>query len=291
MTGYGSARAQTEGGSVSVEIRSVNSRHLNLEIRVPAGAEDWEPPLRELLSDEIERGRVRTAVRAEEESGDAPPLELDRGRVESYLTAFRNLREEYALPGQVDLALLAGCGDLLQERETRVTEWASRETVATAAREALGELVEMREREGAELEADLRERLSAIREELDRAEELAPRRLDAERERLREAVAELVPRLGEEDEQRIGREIAMLADKWDIGEEITRARAHLEGFDDYLSRPAGEPVGKRLKFLAQELHREINTLGAKGNDAEISRAVVEMKNELESMREQIENVE
>lgn len=291
MTGYGASRVTTDDGSVTVEIRSVNSRHLSLDVRVPAGAEDWEPPLRELLSDEVERGRVRAAVRAEEERDETPPLELDRRRVESYLTAFRRLREEYALPGQVDLPLLTRCGGLLKERETQVTEWADLQKVRTAARKALDELVEMREREGAELESDLRERLAAIEEELDRVEELAPRRLDAERERLQEAVAELVPRLGAEDEQRIGREIAMLADKWDIGEEITRARAHLEGFDEYLSRPAGEPVGKRLKFLAQELHREINTMGAKGNDAGISRAVVEMKNELESIREQIENVE
>jgi uncharacterized protein (TIGR00255 family) len=148
----------------------------------------------------------------------------------------------------------------------------------------------MRSREGERLAAELRERLAALAERLDAVEELAPLRLEAERDRLRRSVAELAGGV-DVDEDRLAREIAVLADRWDIREEIVRARAHVEAFEDLLDLPDDEPVGKRLGFLSQELLREVNTIGSKGNDARIAHLVVEAKNELETMREQIENVE
>jgi uncharacterized protein (TIGR00255 family) len=164
------------------------------------------------------------------------------------------------------------------------------DAIEPVALRALDEVVGMREREGERLAADLRERAAAIERAIDRVEELAPRRLDRERSRLLEAVAQLTG--GKDvDAERVAREVAMLADKWDIGEEMVRARSHLEAFGELLDEPAAVPVGKRLGFLVQELHREINTTGAKANDATISQVVVEMKNELERLREQIENVE
>lgn len=301
MTGFGSASAEGDRGTLSVEIRSVNARHLRLRFALPTGLEEWEPELRDRVSERVERGRVDIALRVEEKTDSATSMELDRERVESYLEAFETLRDEYALPGQVDLPILVTCGGLLRERAS-TAEWASLDDAREVTGRALGELVAMREREGRRLEGDLRERLEAIGDALGRVEELAPRRLERERERLAAAVTELLgDRDSPEDGGRAGkgepggngiaREIALLADRWDIGEEVVRARAHLSAFDELLATPAAEAVGKRLKFLAQELHREINTTGAKANDAAISRQVVEMKNELESMREQIENVE
>jgi len=150
--------------------------------------------------------------------------------------------------------------------------------------------VEMREAEGRRLQEDLEERMTAISRELDGVEERAPVRLERERERLRERIDELVE--GREvDEERLAREVAYLADKWDISEEIVRFRAHVEHFRELLSEPAGEPAGKRLGFVVQEMHREANTLGAKANDPEISQAVVQIKEEIERLREQVENVE
>ena len=140
------------------------------------------------------------------------------------------------------------------------------------------------------LAAELRERLRALASRLDAVEDLAPVRLETERERLRRSVAELAGGV-EIDDDRLAREIAVLADRWDIREEIVRARAHIEAFSDLLELPDEEPVGKRLGFLSQELLREINTIGSKGNDSGIAHHIVEAKNELESMREQIENVE
>ena len=290
MTGFGSATVDTGDASVHVEVRSVNARHLNLRFSLPPGGEAWEPELRDRAGRRLERGQVGVSVEVETVGEAGAALELDEERVEATLSAFRKLRDEYALPGRVDLPLLVRSGGLLRERRTSVADVVEVEDVAATLGRALEELVEMREREGERLAEDLRERVASIRRGLERVEELAPLRLERERERLREAAAELAGEV-EADDGAVAREIALLADKWDVGEETVRARSHLEAFEELLEAPSGEPVGKRLKFLVQELHREINTTGAKANDAEISRQVVEMKNDLETVREQVENVE
>lgn len=290
MTGFGSASAEADGTTVEAEVRAVNSRHLRVDLGLPRGADEWEPRLRELVDDRVERGRVNVAVRVDGDGG-GPSLELDEDRVEAYLNAFRTLKEEYDLPGRVDLELLVRAGGMLRERRTTAAETLDVDAAASVVDRALDGMIRMREREGKRLEDDLRARIDAVAEGLGRVEEIAPRRLERERERLREAAEELVEELDGTDEDRLAREIALLADKWDLGEEVVRARSHVESFRELLSAPPDEAVGKRLKFLVQELHREINTTGAKANDAEISREVVEMKNQIEGLREQIENVE
>lgn len=290
MTGFGSASADAGGTTVEAEVRSVNARHLRVDLGLPRGADEWEPRLRELVDDRVERGRVNVSVRVDGDSG-GPSLELDDDRVEAYLSAFRTLKEEYDLPGRLDLELLVRAGGMLRERRTTAAENVDPDAVASVVDRALDGMIGMREREGKRLEDDLRARIDAVDEGLRRVEELAPRRLERERRRLREAASELVEELDGSDEDRLAREIALLADKWDLGEEVVRARSHVESFRELLSAPPDEAVGKRLKFLVQELHREINTTGAKANDTGISREVVEMKNEIEGLREQIENVE
>jgi uncharacterized protein (TIGR00255 family) len=290
MTGFGSASGPAGEATVTVDIRSVNGRHLRVDTHLPSGGEDWEMRLRKLLDGRLDRGSADVTVTLEEAGRGEGSLELDRQRVEAYLTAFRTLREEFDVVGEVDLSLLAASGGLLRPRMGPSAADVSWDAIEPVALRALDELVGMREREGERLAADLRERAAAIERAIDRVEELAPRRLDRERSRLLEAVAQLTG--GKDvDAERVAREVAMLADKWDIGEEMVRARSHLEAFGELLDEPAAVPVGKRLGFLVQELHREINTTGAKANDATISQVVVEMKNELERLREQIENVE
>lgn len=293
MTGFGSSAEEFDGRILAAEARSVNSRHLRLELRLPSGAGAWDAELRELVRERLERGRVVLEVRLEGADAAGPRLELDRERVEACLKAIETLREEYALPGRPDLALLVSAtGGLLREREAEVSELVPLTRVRRACSGALDELLRMREREGERLAADLREKVDFLKERLGRVEELAPRRLERERDRLRAAVGELLEEAGAEpEEDRLAREIVMLADKWDIGEEVVRSRSHLDAFEELLESPAGEAVGKRLDFLAQELLREINTMGAKANDAEISREVVEMKDWVEQIREQAENVE
>lgn len=291
MTGFGSATTDTEEGSVTVELRSVNGRHLRIDLSLPPGCDAWEPVLRDVLGGQLDRGTVSVEVRVEVPDSAGGEFELDVPRVEAFLKACERLRDEYALPGQVDLAMVVGSGSVLRPSERSVRELVDEASLRRATGKALEELVGMREEEGRRLSEDFRERIGAIRSGLDRIEELAPERLERERERLREAVAELLDEAPEREDDRVAREIALLADKWDVGEEVVRARAHLEAFDELLEAPAAEPVGKRLKFLVQELHREVNTTGAKANDATISRVVVDVKNEVEKLREQVENVE
>lgn len=290
MTGYGAAGDHTEGMTLEVELRAVNGRHLKVRTSLPPGTEAWEPVVRDVISEQLSRGTVDARIRASAREDGPGELELDVGRVEAYLSAFERLRAEYSLPGQVDLPLLVRAGGLLREVERDPTEAVDEAALRELVVDALDQLVEMRQREGERLERDLGEHLDAIERDLDRVEGLAPERLSRERERLRDAAREILDD-GQVDESRVAQEIAHLADKWDLGEELARARAHVRAFRELLREPAEEPVGKRLSFLAQELHRELNTTGAKANDAEISHAVVEMKNELEGIREQVENVE
>lgn len=289
MTGYGSADGSGEHGSVTVEIRSVNSRGLKVVVKGPPGAEAGEPALRETVEARLGRGRVDVVLRLEEGEPRGEVRELDRNRVRDTIAGLELLRDEFGVPGVPDLGLLIQAGGLFRDRSTNGLPEGALETVKEAAAAALDGLIEMREREGERLEVDLRERLSALDGGIERSEALAPGRLERERERLRTLVEELTER--ELDEDRLVREIAMIADKWNVSEELVRARSHVAAFREYLDRPADEPVGKRLSFLVQELQREINTLGAKANDVRISREVVEMKNEIEKLREQVENVE
>ena len=290
MTGFGSAAFGADEAGGSLELRSVNSRHLKLNFRLPPGAEGLEELLRETISAAVRRGHVDVTLRLASGSSGGTRLRLDESRLAEYLAGFRELQATHGIAGPVDLALLSRLeGVFVEEVEERASE-IDPDRLRTASEAAVGELVEMRRREGQRLATELRERLAAIEERLVEVEGLAPRRLDAERERLRRSVEELTAGV-DVDPDRLAREIAILADRWDVREEIVRARAHLAAFEDLLELPEDEPVGKRLGFLSQELLREINTIGSKANDATIARHVVEAKNELETLREQIENVE
>ena len=290
MTGFGSASIAAGAAEASLEIRSVNGRHLKLNLRLPTGLEEAEEPLRRLISDAISRGSVDVTLRTEGNAGGEATLELDERRVRAAIAAYEEIRERFDVPGEIDLALLARTERLLVERVPRLADLIEPEAVEAAARAALDQLLAMREAEGRRIAEDFRERIAAIAARLEVVEVRAPERLERERERLREAVEELT-RATDVDEDRIAREIALLADKWDLGEEIVRARAHLAAFGELVAAPDAEPVGKRLGFLGQELLREVNTIGSKANDSRIQHEVVEMKNEVETLREQIENVE
>lgn len=296
MTGFGAATATAGGVDVSLELRSVNSRHVKIHFRMPPGAERWEESLRETIAAQVRRGHVDVTLRLGGSSGGAgegeAPVEyrLDEARVRAYLEALRTVQEAFGLPGEIDVGLVGRFERLLTEVPSDPNEAISEEVLRPVAREALEQLVAMRSREGERLAEDLSARLGALRRGLSEVEGLVPGRLERELARMRRSIGELAADI-EIDEDRLAREIAFIADKWDISEELVRARAHLDAFQELLESPSEEPVGKRLSFLGQELLREVNTIGSKANDASIARIVVEMKNELESLREQNENVE
>jgi uncharacterized protein (TIGR00255 family) len=290
MTGFGSAPIESGDITGSLELRSVNSRHLKLNFRLPPGAELWEEPIRGAVGERIRRGHVDVTLRLSPGRESAARIEVDELRLASYLEALRRIQNAHALQGTPDLEMVSRLDSVLVERTPDLVGALDAETLKNAAHRAADELIEMRSREGDRLAEELNERLDALFRRLEEIEVLAPLRLESERARLQRAVAELAGGV-DVDDDRLAREIAVLADRWDIREEIVRARAHIAAFRDLLQLPGEEPVGKRLGFLSQELLREVNTVGSKGNDAKIAHHVVEAKNELETMREQIENIE
>jgi uncharacterized protein (TIGR00255 family) len=295
MTGYGEAARQVGDGVVRVEVKSVNHRFLNTTVRMPPGFERVETELAAWLRPLITRGHVHVALSLEGgaagKDGSLPQLDIERAR--HYAYQMLRLRDELGLSGGPDVALIARFGDIFKSPEGGARAEAravDAQTLRELIEEAARTLVSMREAEGARLQADMLERLRVLAEEADRIQALAPERLTRERDRLREAVEQLTAE-HDVDEERLAREIAYLAERWDVNEELVRLRSHIEWFKDTLALDASEAVGKRLSFVLQEMHREVNTIGSKANDTEIARATVSMKEEIERLREQVENVE
>lgn len=293
MTGYGEAERRTSEGLVRVEMKTVNHRYLNVQLRAPASLDRMESRIQGWLKEFISRGHVNLTVRveADEEAVEELLPELDLERARRYRSLVERLREELGLTGELGVSQLLRFRDIFVEPEpSRASPEVDEDVLREVLEEAARATVRMRETEGRRLQEDLTGRLEAIGRHLNRIEERAPERLASERERLRDRVRELVGS-DEVDEDRLAREIAYLAEKWDINEELVRFHSHLEHFRELLRAPGPEPAGKRLGFVVQEMHREANTIGSKANDAEISQAVVEIKEGIERLREQVENVE
>lgn len=291
MTGYGEAERDTGAGRLRVEIRTVNHRFLNTQVRTPPGLDRMENEITGWLRPALARGHARVTITLERAAGTLPPLEVDLARARQVHEALEQVRRELGLTSPVDLGLVTRFGDIFrtpEEAEEGVREVPA-ELLRDAVDEALRGVVAMREAEGARLREDLEGRLEAMAGLVSRVEERAPERLTAERDRLREAIRVLSEGVGV-DEDRLAREVAHLAERWDIAEETVRFRAHIEAFREALA-PDGDQVGKRLGFLVQELNREANTVGSKANDAVISHLALSLKEEIERVREQLENVE
>jgi uncharacterized protein (TIGR00255 family) len=286
MTGYGSAEGQVLGGRLAIEIRSVNHRYFNPQLKLPSELASTENQVRERLRQLIERGHVVVSARWLEPPATEAALSLDLVRARQVVAAAQELKKRLKLKGTVDLAFVARHPDVLAfERDGATAEWAEVEGIVAQAAQAL---IQMRVREGAVLATELRGRLDALAAGAAAIERRAPERLTAELARLKRAVAELAAGVAV-DEQRLAVEVALLADRVDITEELVRLRTHLAACHEALGQDGA--VGKQLGFLAQELLREVNTIGSKANDAAIAQTVIAMKGELEKLREQLENLE
>jgi uncharacterized protein (TIGR00255 family) len=292
MTGFGEAERETEAGTLRVEIRTVNHRHLSVNFRTPPSLAKWEPQMREWLRTHLARGHANVAVRLEAPASAAAAqgLRIDDDRVRAYLALLADLRERFGVGGEPDLHALLRMGDVVVRDEEAGAAEVPPEDLRAVVEDAARATTAMREDEGRRLQADLQGRVDAIEAALDEVARLAPERLSAERDRLREAVRELSAGVGV-SEDRLAQEIAYLAERWDVNEELVRFRSHDELFRELLAADAAEPVGKRLSFLVQEMHREANTIGSKANHAGIAHRVVAIKEEVERLREQVENVE
>lgn len=290
MTGFGSAEAGVLGGRLRVDIRTVNHRYFNPQLKLPSELSGIESELRERLRQLLERGHVAVTARwVEGPTQESGAVTFDLARAQQVVAAAKQLKKQLKLKGDVDLAFVARQPEVLgttngATAETAVT-WADvRPIVEQAARD----VVAMREREGTALAAELSGRLDGLGRGADTIGERAPERLKAEHQRLKQAVADLAGGM-QVDEQRLALEVALLADRVDITEELVRFRTHLAACRQALV--SSDAVGKQLGFLGQELLREVNTMGSKANDAAITQTVIAMKGELEKFREQLENLE
>jgi len=291
MTGFGEAERETAAGRLRAEIRTVNHRFFSSNLRMPSALERYEPQMREWLRQEIQRGHINASLRIETADGssDEPRLRLNEARARQYHRILTELKTTLGLTGEIDVATLARYNDLIEREDGEKIE-IDEDAVRAVTVEAARAVVKMREVEGRRLHDDLEGRLDAIEQAMNRVRELAPARLVNERDRLRASIRELSEGVGI-DEDRLAREVAMTADRWDISEELVRLKAHIDLFRELLDADSAEPVGKRLSFVVQEMLRETNTIGSKANDAGIEHQVVAIKNEIERLREQADNVE
>ncbi len=291
MTGFGAAEGMVAGHRVSVEVRSVNHRFFTPSLKLPSALARLEPDLREAMRQRVPRGHVTLSVRLERDgAGDGP--RIDGARLAAYAAQLRTVAAELGLPDTLDLGALLRLPDVLVSEADVTGELAAvgADALLPIVHAALDGLTRMRREEGARLATYLEERLDAIAGHLRTIGTRAPARLEEQRDRLRTAIRELAEGVAL-DEQRLAQEIAILADRLDVDEELSRFASHNQAFREALAGAGTEPVGKRLGFLLQEMLREANTTGSKANDAAMAREVIAIKEELERMREQVENLE
>jgi uncharacterized protein (TIGR00255 family) len=279
MTGFGAGEAPLSGGVLTIEIRALNHRYLDLRVRAPSA--DLVHSVELLARERLVRGRFDVSVRFD--GGALGGVTLDRERARSAFRALAELRDELAPGADVPLSILAAVPDLF----TPAASAGGAEAITAAFDRAKAALDEMREREGVALADDLKKRLATVRELCAGIAARSPLVVDAYRTKLTERAAALATKVAFEP-GRLEQEIALFADKIDIAEEVTRLSTHTAHFEQVL---AGDGVGRRLDFLLQEMGREVNTIGAKSQDVAIAHAVVDLKAEIERMREQVQNVE
>jgi uncharacterized protein (TIGR00255 family) len=291
MTGFGEAVVETAGARLRAEIRTVNHRFFSTNLRLDRAVERFEPQIREWLRALLPRGHANVAIRLERDGASAATgfLVVDEDRARQYAAALSHLKELLGVSGQVDLALISRFSDILSWSDDRALPVAIEDVQAVVEQAGIA-VIAMRTDEGRRLAADLDERLQAIERALADIAERAPLRVVAERDRMRRVLVELLADISI-DEDRVAREIAMIAERWDVSEELVRLRSHLELFRESMDADPREPTGKRLSFLIQEMNREVNTIGSKANDAPIEHRVIAIKEEIERLREQVENVE
>ncbi|HEY5544939.1 MAG TPA: YicC/YloC family endoribonuclease [Gemmatimonadaceae bacterium] len=286
MTGFGAAEGTVGSARVTVELRSVNHRFFNATIKLPAELSRWEGEVREALRKRLSRGHITLSARVDR--GVAGPPLIDEERFGAYVGLLRSLKDRFGLAGDVDVATVLRMPDVMSS----VSEGSEGEASAflQLVDDAAVSLADSRRQEGERLGTYLIERLTIVEDALSRIGERAPQRLLEQRAKARESIRQLANGV-QVDEQRLAMEIAIQADRLDVQEELSRFGSHLTAFRRSVSDGADEPVGKRLGFLLQEMLREANTTGSKAYDSSILADVVTVKEELERIREQVENLE
>ena len=287
MTGFGGGAAEGQGVRLGVELRSVNSRYLDIQVRCPSNLQAFEQLIRERVQAQLSRGKVSVNFSWTEEAQQKALPTLDEEVASGYLTQLQRLAELSQSDTQVDLALLARLPGVFTFAAAEPENDEAKELMLAALDEALVEMISMRTKEGQALAEDLRRRVEAVEAHLEHIAELVPSTREQIQNRLREKVAALLEP-GAIHEDRLAMEVALIAERSDITEEVVRFRSHNAQFFAALDK--GGEVGKRFNFLLQEMNREANTISSKSSDSDIIHGVVEIKEEVERLREQVQNL-
>ncbi|HUN66068.1 MAG TPA: YicC/YloC family endoribonuclease [Bacteroidota bacterium] len=289
MTGYGRGEVTDERMTVSAEIRTVNSRFLEFSMRLPRTVTLRENDIKELIRSKFIRGKVNITVTVEHENTNEIPLKINASAAKAYRALLEALKKEVNIQGEISLDHLLKFPEVLEIDEFDAGDEKEWSAVRRALEQAAGETAAMREREGSELMKDLRVRVRMIETVLGEIEQLAKLRIPEERQRLADKLKDLLADERVIDQGRLEFELALFADKLDITEECVRFRSHNKYFLEALDNAVS--AGRKLNFLVQEMNREANTIGSKANDATIAHKVVSIKEELEKIREQLQNIE
>ena len=288
MTGFGRAKAQIDGLDITVEIKSVNHRYFEFSCRLPRVYSFLEEKIKSRLAASVSRGKIEVSVLIDDNTENATLVEIDREYAGAYIAALKKLSKEFGLKNDVKTSSLVGNNEIFKVKRQVLDDEVIANAVFTVLDEALKNFVEMRTVEGERLLNDVLSRTALILEKVEFIEKRSPETVTAYKTRIEQKIKEL---LGDTtiDEQRILTEVAIFADKVAVDEELVRLRSHFIAFEQYLC--SDQPVGRSIDFLLQEINREINTTGSKCTNAAIAKLVVEVKTELEKIREQIQNIE
>ena len=288
MTGYGRARRIIDGRDITCEVKSVNNRYLEQNVRINRMYSAFEERIKRAVSERVSRGKIDVYVSIDNLEGDPTQLSLNREYLEAYMDSLRKIKEDYGVAGEIDLRMLSMKQEVFIARkpeEDLETVWRD---VSAVLDEALEAYQSMREKEGEKLRDDISSRIALLGTFRDRLAELAPVSVKEATARMIERVKELLGGV-QVDESRLLTECAVYADRCDVTEELVRLGSHLAQFEEMLEKSAA--IGKKMDFLVQEINREINTTGSKCNNTEMAGVVIDAKAELEKIREQIQNIE
>ena len=288
MTGYGKGETPTPHGSFIVEIRSVNHRYGEISVRLPRSFYAFENEIKRLASSLLKRGKIDISVQWDETTSANAVPQLDMAVARGYYEAYSRLAKELNLPQDANPSYIMSLKGVMKEMAVSLDETELQPQLLTAVQSAVTALEGMRNREGAALADDLKARRKQIAEWSALIGERTPQMVIDYRQKLKGRLDQLLDGI-ELDENRLSQEVALLADRCDITEELVRLASHFNQFDEALG--SSEPVGRKLDFLMQEMNREVNTIGSKSNDAGITNLVIQIKAEMEKMREQVQNVE
>ena len=288
MTGFGRGEGETTLGKVVVEARSVNHRYCDISLKLPKRFNPLEGRIKEMIRAEVARGKIDVAIKVDATGEGKVHLEVDLPLAEQYYKALQILKDTFRLQEEINLNHLTAAKDLINAKEEVDDVEPYWQEMAPILKQSLQDMDQMKRTEGVALGKDLEQRLDRISQFLEESRSQFPRTLKAFHERFKEKLRTLLEG-AELDPLRFQQEVAFWVERTDITEEIVRAESHLAQFRALLK--SSEPVGRKMDFLLQEIHREANTISSKVNDAEISQKVVEIKSELEKIREQVQNIE